>query len=377
MLSAGIGILLALGCGLAQAATEFPPLPTENSAATLPAQEWPFEPGPRSIEAYVYYPTGHRDGVSEGTGLMLTLHNWGGTKARGAPDPETLAETFNVVAIAVDYLQSGPYDSDVDPPYDFGLYQGLDALRALYWVYAGLQASGIYFDTQRLYATGGSGGGNVSLMANKLAPRTFAAVIDLSGMARLSDDIAFNLPGGSTLNAGYSRDANSPRYVSPAAQRMRDPGWPPHLAAMGALGTEALIVSIHGAEDSTCPFEDKVAMVSAMDQAGLEVNAHFVYGAESPFPEVPSYIRQHRSGDGPFKNAGHGLGDRTAILLHLAGPLLDPANPASHRRQGISDFDRRDTAVVYSDPDGVYVVDYRLGFPQLQWTDAKNERDER
>ena len=40
------------------------------------------------------------------------------------------------------------------------------------------------------------GGGNITLMVNKLAPRTFAAAIDMSGMARLTDDIAFNLPGG-------------------------------------------------------------------------------------------------------------------------------------------------------------------------------------
>lgn len=59
-----------------------------------------------------------------------------------------------------------------------------------------LSARGISFDSGRLFATGGSGGGNVALMAHKLAPRTFAAVADLSGMKRLSDDIAFGLPGG-------------------------------------------------------------------------------------------------------------------------------------------------------------------------------------
>ena len=73
------------------------------------------------------------------------------------------------------------------------------------------------FASGRIYATGGSGGGNVSLMANKLAPRTFACTIDLCGMKKLSDDIAYNLPGGSGLDARWSRDPKSSNYLSPDA----------------------------------------------------------------------------------------------------------------------------------------------------------------
>jgi len=48
-------------------------------------------------------------GVNENTGLMLSLHNWGGTHARGTADPDLLADKYNVVAICVDYIQSGDW----------------------------------------------------------------------------------------------------------------------------------------------------------------------------------------------------------------------------------------------------------------------------
>ena len=69
-------------------------------------------------------------------------------------------------------------------------------------------------------------------MANKLAPRTFAAIVDMCGMAKLSDDIAFGIEGGSSLNAGYSQDPESPEYLTPDAQALRDLGNPTHLKQM-------------------------------------------------------------------------------------------------------------------------------------------------
>ena len=35
-----------------------PELPMENGAVTLPAQEWPQQPGPSEIRAYLFYPGG-------------------------------------------------------------------------------------------------------------------------------------------------------------------------------------------------------------------------------------------------------------------------------------------------------------------------------
>ena len=83
-------------------------LPRVDGDAVIPAQEWPPQPGPRNIKVYIRYPHGNIEGVKSSTGLMLSLHNWGGTAFTGAPDPAALVTRYDVVAIGVDYLQSGP-----------------------------------------------------------------------------------------------------------------------------------------------------------------------------------------------------------------------------------------------------------------------------
>jgi len=244
--------------GMASAADtrEWPALPEKDGTARIPAQEWPRRPGPREIMVYVRYPGGELSRVTSQTGLMLSLHNWGGTDYVGAPDPKQLAARYNVVAISVDYLQSGPYDPAAGIPYDFGWLQALDALRALYFVFHGLEQSGRPFARDRIYATGGSGGGNVALMANKLAPRTFACVIDICGMAKLSDDIAFGRAGRTHLNAGYNPDPASPAHLTADEQAIRFIGHLEHCAIMKRLGCSAKIIIVHGTDDQSCPVED-------------------------------------------------------------------------------------------------------------------------
>jgi hypothetical protein len=46
-------------------------------------------------------------------------------------------------------------------------------LRALHYVFDSLRSGKRPFASDRIFATGGSRDGNVTLMANKLAPRTF------------------------------------------------------------------------------------------------------------------------------------------------------------------------------------------------------------
>jgi hypothetical protein len=279
---------------------------------------------------------------------MLTLHNWGGTKAIGTADPRLLADRFNVVAIALDYLQSGPYDPAAEP-YDFGYLQALDALVALHYVYAGLLHEQMAFDRGRIYAVGGSGGGNVALMCNKLAPRTFACVLDLSGMAKLNDDIAYNLPGGSKLNAGYSPDQNSPKHLSPDAQALRFIGRPAHLATMKQLGNTAKIIVVHGRDDALCPLADARELVENLQIAQLAVEPHFI-GPE------------HLDGK-PFVDSGHRLGDRGQIVCHLADAYLIPGTAKTLRRAGETDFDLRDRLVSYDTPRGRFVISYESGYP--------------
>src|SRR6185295_7857237 len=140
--------IAATAIAYSASAAELPaaPLPETNGTVEIPAQEWPLKPGPRTVKVFITYPGGQLANVKPTTGLMLTLHNWGGYNTAGTASPTTLADHFNVVAIAVDYLQSGDKaTNDIAEPYDYGYLQALDALRALELVFTGLDAKKIPF----------------------------------------------------------------------------------------------------------------------------------------------------------------------------------------------------------------------------------------
>ena len=298
----------------------------------------------------VHYPGGKLENVKAETGIMLSLHNWGGEDCAGTADPQTLADKFNVVALCVNYLQSGKQDSiDGPEPYDCGYLQALDALRAVWFVRQGLMTKKMPFASGRIYATGGSGGGNVSLMAGKFAPRTFACIVDLCGMKKLSADIAFHLPGGSDLDARWSRDPNSANYLSPDARDIRFAAHPQHLALMKQLGNSCRTIVVHGVDDMTCPFADAEELVANFQAAGLAVEPRFI---------------AKRNLDGEvFTSSGHPLGNRTKIVLQVAGKYLTPGSPDAIVRPGNNDFDLRDELVRYKTPGGEFVISYAAGFP--------------
>jgi hypothetical protein len=337
-------------CRHVHAADAWPELPSKNATLAIPAQEWPFQPGPRTVNVSVHYPDGSLSSVTKSTGLMLTLHNWGGSNCDGTASPVALARRLDVVAICVNYLQSGRKASIEDPePYDCGFLQGLDALRGLWFVFDGLQQKSVPFAGGRMFATGGSGGGNVTQMVNKLAPRTFACVVDMCGMAKLSDDVAFNLPGGSGLNARWSRDPNSLNWLSPAAQEIRFIGNPAHLAVTKRLKGVCKVVVVHGVDDTTCQFKNKRELVENMQVAGLDVEPHFISKNDL---------------DGKiFTSSGHALGNRTEIVFQVAGKYLEAGHRTSRSRRGKSDFERRDSLVGYPVTGGEYVISYAAGYP--------------
>ena len=328
----------------------WPELPLENATVSIPAQEWRFRPGPRRVDVRVHYPQGSVKNLTADTGLMLTLHNWGGEYCIGTADPQQLADRLNVVALCVNYCQSGRQDSiDGPEPYDFGYLQATDALRALWWIKTALRHENHPFAAGRVFATGGSGGGNVTLMSNKLAPRTFAAIVDMCGMKKLSDDIAFNLPGGSPLNARWQQDGSSPYYLSPDAQELRYVGHPGHLSQMQQLGHQTQVVVVHGTDDATCPFPDAEEMAAAMKAAGISLDTYFLKKEDL---------------DGKiFRSTGHALGDRTEIVFRTGGDYLTVTGEKARRRVGKDDFDRRDELVRYATPNGTWVISYAAGFP--------------
>ena len=355
-----VSVMIALLCvtvsGEVLSAQDWPKLPEKDSAVEIPAQEWPQRPGPRTVRVLVHFPGGMLEKVTPQTGVMLTLHNWGGTDCVGTASPTELARSLNVVAICVNYLQSGKADSiDGPEPYDFGYLQSLDALRALWFVREGLKSQGKSYDDGRLFCTGGSGGGNVTLMANKLAPRTFACIIDMCGMKKLSDDIAFNLPGGSDLNARWSRDPSSKNHLTLDEQELRFVGHPNHVAEMKRLGATSKIVVVHGVEDATCPYADAVQMADLIREAKLDVE--------------PTWVTKDVLDGKVFTSAGHSLGNRTQIVLNVAGKYLALDGPDARRRPGLSDFDRRDT-LRYRTTNGHFIVDYSAGYPVSRFEKA-------
>ncbi|MCE9527399.1 MAG: DUF2920 family protein [Planctomycetales bacterium] len=328
----------------------WPELPAANGAVFIPAQEWPQRPGPRQVKVLVHFPGGKLENVKAETGIMLSLHNWGGEDCIGTADPQTLADKFNVVALCVNYLQSGKKDSiDGPEPYDCGYLQALDALRAVWFVRNGLTTKKIPFSAGRVYTTGGSGGGNVSLMAGKLAPRTFACIVDLCGMKKLSADIAFHLPGGSDLDARWSRDPKSKDYLTPDEQDIRFAAHPRHLTLMNQLGNSCKTIVVHGVSDTTCPFADAQELMENLKVAGLDVEPHCIF-AKDLDGEV-------------FTSSGHSLGNRTKIVLQVAGKYLTPGSPNLLVRRGNTDFDLRDELVRYQTPSGEFVISYAAGFP--------------
>lgn len=328
-----------------------PPLPNTDGQVVIPAQS-ATDGEARAINIHLHYPGGRLKNVKASTGLMLCLHNWGGIGFCEGGE-SCSPDAYDAVMVGVDYYQSG--DTPDSPlPYDFGYLQAADALRALWFVYHGLTAGQVPFDRRRIYGMGGSGGGNVVQMANKFAPRTFACIVDCSGMASLTDEIAFHLPGGSSLNARYSRDPQNPAYLSKAMQEIRDLGNPDHLDRMAQYGNRCLVVVIHGEDDAACLAADKRRMVDAMRRKGLEVAPHFIAAGD-----VDGVL---------IMDSGHGIGDRRKLMLHYAGDFLRPGSAAMRRLAGPCDFERREP-VVYPVTGGAHTMSFAEGWPVLTFTE--------
>ena len=118
----------------AAAEPHWPPLPEQDGAAEIPAQEWPLRPGPRTVRVQVHYPGGRSPASAPAPARCSRCTTGAAPDCVGTADPRELAAKLDVVALCVNYLQSGKADSiDGPEPYDFGYLQALDALRALHW----------------------------------------------------------------------------------------------------------------------------------------------------------------------------------------------------------------------------------------------------
>ena len=312
------------------------------------AQEWPFRPGPRKAKMWIEEPP---NGITPNTGLMLVLHNWGGeyNQAHYLAWCRLFAARYNVVAVSVNYLQSGA-DSKL-LPYDHGYLQAMDCLRALHAVWKQLKDRGVAFNECRVYAMGGSGGGNVTQMAMKLAPRTFACGVDICGMPGLIDAIAYGTKEGTSLNAGYSRDPSSPVFLSKDMQEIRDFGNLDHCKQLKAANPGLQIVIVHGVDDTSCPVGPKRTQAENMRAAGLAVDAHFLTQADVDGKAVTT--------------TGHPVGNRDQVVIKYADDYLREGGAKAKVTVGPSDFSRGDI-FEYPTSGGKFVVDFR-GPPTIRF----------
>ena len=304
------------------------------------AQEWPLQPGERKVKMLVEEPP---HGVTRNTGLMLVLHNWGGVY--NSPEYlqwcQTFAARFNVVAVSVNYLQSGQNSWSTSQPYDHGYLQAMDAIRALYTVWKQLKEKGIEFNEHRVYSMGGSGGGNVTQMAMKLAPHTFACGVDICGMPGLTDEIAFGT--GGVINAGYSTDPNSPSYLTEDMREIGDFGSFEHCQLLHAANSNLKIIIVHGVDDESCPVVPKIGQYQNMVRAGISVDAHFL----TEFDVDGKAVR----------TTGHPIGDREQVVIKYADVYMREDGKLAKATSGPSDF-TRGGQFEYPTSNGKYAMDF-------------------
>ncbi len=209
-----------------------PAAPEANGSVEIPLQEWPIKPGPRTVKVYVYYPGGVLKNVRPATGLMLSIHNWGGHGADGTASPTALAERLDVVAIGVDYLQSGDKaTNDISSRTTSATCRSSTRLQAARIRLRRLKARGIPFATGRIFATGGSGRGNVTLMVNKLAPRFH---LRHRHVRHGPADRYAGVQSAGRRTERVNRDPKSPAFLSVDEQQIRYVGNPDHLKLMSS-----------------------------------------------------------------------------------------------------------------------------------------------
>ncbi len=305
------------------------------------AQEWPIVPGERRVKMHVEEPPA---GINANTGLMLVLHNWGGVY--DSPEylqwSRTFATRYNVIAISVNYLQSGQTWNE-HLPYDHGYLQAIDCLRALYAVWSQLRDRGVAFNEHRVYSMGGSGGGNVTQMVMKLAPHTFACGIDICGMPGLLDAVAYGTGEDTSLNAGWSRDPASPAYLSPDMQELLDFGHLEHCRLLQAANPDLKIVIVHGLDDASCPVVPKIEQYRNMIEAGLEVDGRFLTPVDVDGVAV--------------KSTEHAVGDREQVVIKYADEYLKEDGRLARATSGPSDF-TRGGEFAYPTANGRFVISF-------------------
>ena len=257
------------------------------------------------------------------TGLMVVLHGWGGHYHQYDECCPDWADRFNLVTLQVNYRKSG----DGSPVYDFGKYQAIDVLRAMDYV-----LSTYRLNPGRIIGWGGSGGGDVILQAGKMAPNTFACIVECAGITKPTN--------ASDLVAGYTTDPaggwqavalGAGRSYTVAEYQVRNPQYHTRLL-------DTRIAVLHGDSDEVVSVRHACDMVEALRRSGKDVSLDIIEGGSHTFQGAAD-----ASEDSRFKATNKYASD-------LIGSL---------ETDGHTDFERRSTVALPTE-DGTYLVDYRL-----------------
>ncbi len=236
---------------------------------------------------------------------------------------------------------------------DYGPGQALDLILA---TRAAVARYGLRED--RVYFFGSSLAGFLAHLVLKLAPATYALVVDVSGPALIPAGRfftggqapalldGFNTTATLSCHNLYVEEPGDPRSLTPARWELRDTTHPAHLRP-----SPTVIRSLHGVLDRVVDLASKELQRDAYLGAGRDAELEVVGPGE-----VDGRV---------FKHAGHALGANFHGLLgRYADRWCDPASPEHVTRPGGGD-----RGAVYALPvtGGTWVMDHSGDRPDLSF----------
>ncbi len=271
------------------------------------------------------------DKMDAQTGLMTLIHGWGGNYHQYDSYADDWRNRYNVICLQVQYRDSGKRGVAWQEPYDFGKYQAIDVLCCIQYV-----RENYTINDERIVGWGGSGGGNISLQAAKMAPNTFALVIDCAGITRPTnrDDVLANYEND---NDGWEAAAlNSGDHYTLSEWQIRSSQY--HAAYYNAP-----IHILHGDKDTLVDYQHAVDMYDALIAAGKEAYLHPIANGQHSF-----------DGAAPSENTR-----KEATEKYVSDDILN------RRSDGVTDFEMNSSIQLPTDEGCVYVIDYKGGIPTL------------
>jgi len=272
------------------------------------------------------------DESNQDTGLMVMLHGWGGDYHQYDTYCEDWRNRFNCVMLQVNYRGS----SKATQPYDFGKYQAIDVLRAIHRV-----RKGCLINDGRIIGWGGSGGGNVILQCAKMAPHTFALIVECAGITHPTSAAEAKAGWDHPNRAGgWQGTALGGTKEYPEPERLlRDP-----LYHAGLFNTKVYI--FHPDLDTTVGLPHATHLAYRLREAGKEVVFEIVEGGN------------HSSG---------GALDPREANRKVCTETYATEDLMNRRTDGITDFERQKPVVLPVNDGLVYrVVFDEDGLPSLE-----------